>query len=305
MEETKVIKNQDKTPKKDASKWAVGAGSYVAGIASALAAESVMAEGTVTEDGVASSDAVETSGEASHSSVVETSAETSHSSAVEGGDTAAMQQANPLVDPALSPAAEEVILATDEGVRVAQVDDSASFAQAFADARSQVGPGGVFEWRGKVYGTYYKEEWDNMSRAERAEYQSKIDYDDIRQHDGNIQSSSLPESHPDVPGDDEIRVLGVETVQGPNGQLMTIAGLESDNDQALLVDIDNDGQFDILLHDDNGDGQLQENEVYDISSANVEVSDLEQAMSNQDGMQYADNDGMPDYMNDADISSMA
>lgn len=283
MEETKVLNdnNQGKTEKKDNSKWGVGVGSYVAGAVSASAVNAVAgdrpAAEPVVEETPAPADTVASSNN---------------------------QEPTP-IDPAQSPAAAEVILATDEGVRVAQVDDSASFAQAFADARAQVGPGGVFEWRGKVYGTYYKEEWDNMSTAERAEYQSRIDYDDVRQHDSHAQASIHHTTQPAVTNDDEIRVLGVETVQGPNGQPMTIAGLESDNEQALLVDIDNDGQFDVLLHDDNGDGQLQENEVYDISSANVEVADLEQATANQNGMQYASNDGMPDYMNDADISSMA
>lgn len=283
MEETKVLNdnNQGKTEKKDNSKWGVGVGSYVAGAVSASAVNAVAGDRPAAEPEVEETPAPADSVASSNN-----------------------QEPAP-IDPAQSPAAAEVILATDEGVRVAQVDDSASFAQAFADARAQVGPGGVFEWRGKVYGTYYKEEWDNMSSAERAEYQSRIDYDDVRQHDNHAQASIHHTSQPAVTNDDEIRVLGVETVQGPNGQPMTIAGLESDNDQALLVDIDNDGQFDVLLHDDNGDGQLQENEVYDISSANVEVADLEQATANQNGMQYASNDGMPDYMNDADISSMA
>lgn len=283
MEETKVLNdnNQGKTEKKDNSKWGVGVGSYVAGAVSASAVNAVAGDRPAAEPEVEETPAP-----------ADTVASSSN------------QEPAP-IDPAQSPAASEVILATDEGVRVAQVDDSASFAHAFADARAQVGPGGVFEWRGKVYGTYYKEEWDNMSTAERAEYQSRIDYDDVRQHDNYAQASIHHTSQPVVTNDDEIRVLGVETVQGPNGQPMTIAGLESDNDQALLVDIDNDGQFDVLLHDDNGDGQLQENEVYDISSAHVEVADLEQATANQNGMQYASNDGMPDYMNDADISSMA
>lgn len=283
MEETKVLNdnNQGKTEKKDNSKWGVGVGSYVAGAVSASAVNAVAGDRPAAEPEVEETPAPADSVASSNN-----------------------QEPAP-IDPAQSPAAAEVILATDEGVRVAQVDDSASFAQAFADARAQVGPGGVFEWRGKVYGTYYKEEWDNMSTAERAEYQSRIDYDDVRQHDNHTQASMHHTSQPAVANDDEIRVLGVETVQGPNGQPMTIAGLESDNDQALLVDIDNDGQFDVLLHDDNGDGQLQENEVYDISAAHVEVADLEQATANQNGMQYASNDGMPDYMNDADISSMA
>ena len=61
-----------------------------------------------------------------------------------------------------TPEPEDVLLATDEGIRIAQVDDNASFAEAFADARAQVGPGGAFEWRGHVYNTYYAEEWNNM-----------------------------------------------------------------------------------------------------------------------------------------------
>ena len=78
-----------------------------------------------------------------------------------------------------TPQPEDVLLATDEGVRVAQVNDNVSFGEAFADARAQVGPGGIFEWHGRVYGTYYEEEWNNMSAEERAQYQSKIDYNEI------------------------------------------------------------------------------------------------------------------------------
>ena len=62
-----------------------------------------------------------------------------------------------------SPAPEEALVATDEGIRIAQVDDNVSFATAFADARAQVGPGGAFEWRGHVYNTFYEEEWNSMS----------------------------------------------------------------------------------------------------------------------------------------------
>lgn len=222
-----------------------------------------------------------------------------------------------------TPSEQDVIVATDEGVRVAQVDDNKSFSEAFADARAQVGAGGVFEWHGKVYGTYYKNEWDQMSSAERAEWQAKIDYNDVRdeqeaQHYAhhnthhashttaptNDYLQSSQETIDSDPADGEIRVLGVETVEGPNGQPMNFAALEASNgDQALLVDIDNDGNFDVLLHDDNGDGQLQESEVYDASGVMATVEDL-QSVAEQSGMSYANNDDMPDYMNDADISSM-
>lgn len=41
--------------------------------------------------------------------------------------------------------------------------DDMSFNQAFAAARQEVGPNGVFEWRDGVYHTYYAEEWNSFS----------------------------------------------------------------------------------------------------------------------------------------------
>jgi hypothetical protein len=43
------------------------------------------------------------------------------------------------------------------------VNDSMSFAEAFASARQETGQGGIFFWRGGVYGTYYRDEWNQLS----------------------------------------------------------------------------------------------------------------------------------------------
>ncbi len=40
------------------------------------------------------------------------------------------------------------------------VNDKMSFKEAFAAARKELGPGGVFEWNGKLYGTFYATEVD-------------------------------------------------------------------------------------------------------------------------------------------------
>lgn len=56
------------------------------------------------------------------------------------------------------------------------VNDDMSFGQAFAAARREVGAGGVFEWHGHAYGTYYKEEWDAMSEAEKHQYFANVDH---------------------------------------------------------------------------------------------------------------------------------
>lgn len=49
-------------------------------------------------------------------------------------------------------------------------DDSMSFNQAFAAARAEVGPHGVFEWRGGYYGTYYANEWSSLPSSYRQQF---------------------------------------------------------------------------------------------------------------------------------------
>lgn len=219
----------------------------------------------------------------------------------------------------IAPEPEDVLLATDEGVRIAQVDDKATFAEAFADARAQVGPGGAFEWRGHVYNTYYAEEWNNMSAEERAEYQSKIDYNTIAgdnagaayvaEEQSQMEQDMMASNTEMVDDDSEVegvKVLGVEAVVDIEGNQMTVAAIEVEGEQALLVDVDNDGTMDALMVDENYDNQIDPyNEIYDIEDCNIETNDLIQMSMQQNEVYYASNDNLPDYMNDADVSSMS
>lgn len=50
------------------------------------------------------------------------------------------------------------------------VNDEMSFNEAFAAARADVGAGGVFEWRGGYYGTYYKDEWAEVDDDFKSEF---------------------------------------------------------------------------------------------------------------------------------------
>ena len=187
----------------------------------------------------------------------------------------------PQIDPANSPSEHEAIIASDEGLRVAQVDDDKAFAEAFADARAQVGPGGVFEWHGKVYGTFYKDEWDQMSAEERAEWQSKVDYNDLRdeneaqqyaQHqdtqaqepvqNANVhQTSQSQEQEPAV----EIADIRKVDVDG-NGQLDTVVEL---NNGVMFADLDHNGVADVAAADVNGDGMISNDEVADVRTENI------------------------------------
>lgn len=209
-----------------------------------------------------------------------------------------------------APEPEDVIIATSTGVRVAHVDDNVSFSQAFADARAQVGPGGVFEWHGRAYGTYYANEWNNMSAAERAEYQASINYkevlsdDEIAQHHNNVAHHNVSHHNVEHTADDnnldasdevDVRVIdtGEVDIDG-DGVMEAGAVLEVNGNPILVLDIDNDGIADIAVSDLNGNGELDNGEVVDISDAEIPMPN--------DGNDYmAQADDTPDYMNDANV----
>jgi hypothetical protein len=62
----------------------------------------------------------------------------------------------------------------EDGVKVAEVEQDLSFGQAFAAARAEVGPGGVFYWHGGIYNTYYAEEWNSMTHIEKNDFAQRV-----------------------------------------------------------------------------------------------------------------------------------
>ena len=66
------------------------------------------------------------------------------------------------------------------------VNDNMNFNEAFASARHEVGPGGVFAWHGGIYGTYYANEWQGFS-------------DKYQQQFSNFAYDIKPEPYPEEP----------------------------------------------------------------------------------------------------------
>lgn len=200
----------------------------------------------------------------------------------------------------------------DDSITIADsVDDQMSFSQAFAAARAEVGPGGVFEWHGQLYGTYTAEEWDGMTSEERAEYNDHFawsshtgstDYtadasaatpspDEVPVVDHETPSHSPLAEEPgqaqegqpigEVTPDDEVAVVGhTETEVQVLGVVhdadtdMNIGAMTVDGQEVVLIDVDNDQVFDVMAADLNGDGEFQENEMADISGQQLTVEDL-------------------------------
>ena len=91
----------------------------------------------------------------------------------------------------------------DNEVQVAtNVNDNMTFNQAFAAARAQVGAGGCFEWHGKLYGTYYADEWNKMTAEEKADYGKHFSWNNIDSSKSDVahhtSPTSIPSSHDSV-----------------------------------------------------------------------------------------------------------
>jgi hypothetical protein len=80
--------------------------------------------------------------------------------------------------PDAAPASEIIEIQADNPAPEINVyelsDPNVGFEEAFATAREHAGPWGIFEWQGKVYNTFYKEEWEAMSGNEKDSFRISI-----------------------------------------------------------------------------------------------------------------------------------
>ena len=211
---------------------------------------------------------------------------------------------------------------TDGEVSVASsVSDDMSFSEAFTAARTEVGSGGVFEWHGNIDSTFTEDEWNGMTAEQIDEYGSHFSW-----HSDNSSTETASSTHSStsshsahatdevevsevtqtshteevavVDVDPEVEVLGVvhDEESGAN-----IAGLAVDGQEVVLIDVNGDETFDVMGADVNGDQQLSQNEIVDISGQNLTVNDLG-GISNPDGSLYASNNSNEiDYTNDTAV----
>lgn len=189
-------------------------------------------------------------------------------------------------------------------VKVAEVSDDMSFDEAFASARKQVGAGGVFEWRGKLYGTYYKNEWDAMSQADKDQYaanvfgtpQAKVHNENIQEQpqkdmaeDTDAEQNTNVQKVSDQSGNQQDmaeagsgedgryniqQVYGATIVTDDDGNPMTMVGAKVNGHNAILCDINQDDKIDAMAIDANDDDQIAEDEIIPVPQGAVLVSEL-------------------------------
>ena len=89
-------------------------------------------------------------------------------------------------------------------------------------------------------------------------------HDETAGGDGNAQTTAAS-----VDADDEVHVVGVAVQDNGNGGVATVVAVQKGDDHALLVDVESDGRLDYAIHDDNGNGEIEDHEVHDVGNENI------------------------------------
>ena len=74
-------------------------------------------------------------------------------------------------EPAVDPAGQ---VAPENELDIANTEPGLSFDEAFAAARAQVGPGGIFYWHGAIFSTYTVDEWNDLTVAQQEQFAQQV-----------------------------------------------------------------------------------------------------------------------------------
>ena len=207
----------------------------------------------------------------------------------------------------------------EQSLPVAQMHNDMSFGEAFAAARAEVGPGGVFIWHGGIYNTYTADEWNAMTPQQKHDFAHQVN-PEVRAHevpvptdahpDVAVQPATEAEAHPAI-DTDEVNVVVQQVAQNFDmGEDVHIVGYANAEGHLVVgYDSTGDGQADVAIIDvDNNlrpsDADVimdREGHIATLGELNNEQPDPNQttAMENPDVAP-----DMPDYMNDANIEDI-
>ena len=214
----------------------------------------------------------------------------------------------------------------ENGLQVAAVNDDMSFGEAFAAARAEVGPGGVFHWHGGIYNTYSADEWNNMSVEQKHDFaqqvQPEIRPDELSTPtDANPQvvvvhhvyhheeAPVAPEVHQAATTTEDVQVASQQTADASDADVHIVGYGEVEGHVAVGLDTNGDGQADVAIIDVDDSGGLSDPDVIVDNNGNMatygEINNATPDMNQMASMENPDvAPDMPDYMNDANVDDM-
>jgi hypothetical protein len=212
----------------------------------------------------------------------------------------------------------------ENGLQVAAVNDDLSFGEAFAQARAEVGPGGVFHWHGGIYNTYTAAEWNAMSVEQKHDFaqqvKPEVSVDEIStptdanthvvvEHHVYHHEASHPANdvHQTAGTTDDVQIASQQSTGASDDDVHIVGYGSMDGHTAVALDIDNDGAADVAIIDINDNHDLDSQDVIVDSEGNwatvgdvIDAPDPNQLASMENPDVAPD---MPDYMNDAMVDA--
>ncbi len=214
----------------------------------------------------------------------------------------------------------------ENGLQVAAVNDDMSFGEAFAAARAEVGPGGVFHWHGGIYNTYTADEWNAMSIEQKHDFaqqvKPEISVDQVSTPtDTNTHvvvehhvyhhedSHAANDVHQAAATSEDVQVVDQHTAQNfeQDGDVHIVGYANVDGHLMVGYDTDNDGQADVAIIDVDDNGRPSGPDIVTDGEHAITLGELNQEadpnqMASMENPDVAPD--MPDYMNDANIDDM-
>lgn len=216
-----------------------------------------------------------------------------------------------------APEASETSHTLENGLKVAEVSDDLSFGDAFAKARAEVGPGGVFHWHGGIYNTYTADEWSNMTVEQKHDFAQQVQ-PEIRPDEIPTPTDAHPdvavqpatEATPEQPAqDDDVQVVSQTSETPDDDSDVHIVGYgEVQGHTAVALDLDNDGDADVAIIDVDDSGGISAPDV--VVDTQGHAATVGEIAGQPDPSQMASMENpdvapdMPDYMNDANVDDM-
>ena len=159
------------------------------------------------------------------------------------------------------------------GVNVAQPHNDLSFGEAFAAARAEVGPGGVFHWHGGIYNTYTADEWNAMSHEQKQEFAQQVKPEisanevhtptdanthivvehHVYHHDSNPSANEAQKT-------DDVQVVS-EKAADADSDVHIVGYGEVKGHAAVGIDMDGDGQADVAIIDIDDNQRLSDPDI--------------------------------------------
>lgn len=174
-------------------------------------------------------------------------------------------------------------------LHVAEVDENQSFAEAFASARAEVGPGGVFHWHGGIYNTYTFEEWNAMSTEDKANF-AQLVRPEVRPYEISTPTDDHPNVniHSTVVSNDETApdLRGFEL----GGDVHIVGYTDIEEHLVVGYDTTGDGQADIAIIDVDSSGAISNPDiVFDANGNHITVGDIVNDHSQEAGYYQVNN----------------